>query len=315
MNNKIVIGVSSCLLGNEVRYDGGHKRDRYVTDTLSEYFEFRPYCPEMAIGLGVPRPTIQLLARDDEIHLVDSNDDNLDYTQVMQDVSAAYCQSLNEPCGYILKSRSPSCGMERVKLYKPGGFVGNQGTGLFAEALMNLQPYMPVEEEGRLNDAGIRENFIERVYAYSRWQNLLKTGLTVNALMAFHRRHKFILLAHDEPAYRELGKLVATTTKVNLHHQAEEYIKQFARAMKSHATRKQHVNVLQHAMGYLKKDIESDDKAELLELFDQYRRGEVPLVVPVTLIKHHFRKNPVEYIEEQFYMNPYPGELMLRNHV
>lgn len=315
MHEKILIGVSSCLLGNEVRYDGGHKRDRYITDTLSDYFDFKAYCPETAIGLGIPRPTIQLLLKQDEIRLVESNDSEQDYTDVMHDVSAAYAMQLSDISGYILKSKSPSCGMERVKLYKEAGMPINEGTGLFTFQLMQKQPFLPVEEEGRLNDARIRENFIERVFAFNRWQKLLAEGLTVKGLMDYHRRHKFILLAHNEAIYRELGKMVAATTKDNLAEQAESYMAGFTECMKNKATRKQHVNVLQHAMGYLKKELASDDKAELLGLFEQYARGEVPLVVPITLLKHHFRKSPDDYIDEQFYMSPYPGELMLRNHV
>lgn len=315
MSNRILIGVSSCLLGNEVRYDGGHKRDRYVTDVLSEYFDFQAYCPEMAIGLGVPRPTIQLLAKDATVHLVDSKDSMLNYTGQMRETTGPYCRQLNDLSGYILKSRSPSCGMERVKLYKENGNVSSDGVGIFADELMTTNPHLPVEEEGRLNDAHIRENFIERVYAFHRWKKMLSEGLSVKNLMDYHRQHKLILLAHNESIYRKLGKLVAATTRDNLEQQAETYLTLFTEAMKHKATRKQHVNVLQHAMGYLKKVIDTEDKAELLEVFEQYTRGEVPLVVPVTLLKHHFRKNPDEYIEDQFYMTPYPGELMLRNHV
>lgn len=190
-----------------------------------------------------------------------------------------------------------------------------KGVGLFAFELMKANPYLPVEEEGRLHDARLRENFIERVFAYHRWREMLDTDYSVNGLMNFHKQHKFILLAHNEAIYRELGKLVAQANIDNLDDTAGEYIENFTNAMKHIATRKRHVNVLQHCMGFIKQQIESDDKSELLELFDKYVRGEVPLIVPITLLKHHFRKNPNEYMVDQLYMNPYPEELMLRNHV
>lgn len=312
---KIIIGTSSCLLGEKVRFDSGHKRDRYLTDTLSEYFDFQSYCPEMAIGLGVPRPTIHLIDRDGAVRLVNTRDESLDYTGQMSETAAAYVEGLDKLSGYILKSKSPSCGMERVSVYAKNGYATKQGVGLFAGQLMKRWPNLPVEEEGRLNDAAIRENFIERVFAYRRWQELQETGLTVAGLMDFHKRHKFILLAHNEKIYRQLGKQVAETRKDNLQAQAAEYFDLFFQAMRSHATRKRHVNVLQHGMGYLKKDLDSDDKADLISLFEKYARGEVPLVVPITMLKYHFRKNPNEYVEDQLYMNPYPEELMLRNHV
>ncbi len=314
-DKKIIIGSSSCLLGEKVRFDSGHKRDRYLTDTLSEYFEFQSFCPEMAIGLGVPRPTIHLISRDGAVRLVNTRDESLDYTEQMSRTAAAYVDGLGQLSGYILKSKSPSCGMERVSLYAKNGYATKDGVGLFAEQLIKRWPNLPVEEEGRLNDAAIRENFIERVFAYRRWQDLQESGLTVAGLMDFHKRHKFILLAHNEKIYRQLGKQVAETRKDNLRAQASEYFDLFFQAMRSHATRKRHVNVLQHGMGYLKKDLDSDDKADLINLFDKYARGEVPLVVPITMLKYHFRKNPNEYVGDQLYMNPYPEELMLRNHV
>jgi len=314
-SDKILIGTSSCLLGDKVRFDGGHKRDRYVTDVLSEYFDFQPYCPELAAGMGVPRPTIRLVERDGDIRLVNVKDESVDHTDAMLAVARQYSQSLGHLSGYILKSKSPSCGMERVSVYGKNGYATKIGHGIFARAMMEAWPNLPVEEEGRLNDATIRENFIERVFAYKRWQQLLDAGLTVSSLMNFHKRHKFILLAHNEKLYRQMGKMVADTRKDNLQEQAEAYINIFTEAMRSHATRKRHVNVLQHGMGYLKNALDADDKANLLEIFDKFARGEVPLIVPITMLKYHFRKNPHDYIDEQFYMDPYPAELMLRNHV
>ena len=302
-------------MGNSVRHDGGHKRDRYVTDILSDFFDFQPYCPETAIGMSIPRPPIRLVRKDNGIKLVDSDTGTVDFTERMQENSMLYTGNLRNLSGYILKSKSPSCGMERVKVYAENGNPFNDGVGLFAAELMKANPYLPVEEEGRLHDARLRENFIERVFAYHRWQTMLANDFTVRGLMNFHKQHKFILLAHNESIYREIGKLVADTNTETLQVNANIYIKKFTQAMKQRTSRKRHVNVLQHCMGYIKHDLESDDKTELLELFQKYARGQVPLVVPITLLKFHFRKNPREYINDQFYMNPYPEELMLRNHV
>ena len=315
MSEKIKIGISSCLLGLEVRHDGSHKRDRFITNHLSEYFDFLPFCPEMAIGLGVPRPAIRLSKKGEEIRLVDSKNSDLDYTDAMIGKSRDYCGRIADLSGYILKNKSPSCGMERVNLYNQAGMPEKKGVGLFAQQLLSLNPNLPVEEEGRLHDLAVRENFIERVFAYHRWQQMINNGLTVGALMEFHQRHKLSLLAHDETAYRSLGKLVANTRADTLAEHADEYIELFMQAMKKRCTRKRHVNVLQHSMGYLKKHIDRDDKRELLNLFDKYVKGQIPLIVPLTMLKYHFRKNPQKYISKQFYLSPYPDELMLRNNV
>lgn len=315
MTEKIVLGVSSCLLGQEVRFDGGHKRSAYVEATLSEYFDFVPFCPEMAIGLGVPRPTIRLITRKGETRLVQSDDASIDLTDQMNDRSAQQCRNMQQMSGYILKSKSPSCGMERVSLFNEKDYPEKKGVGLFAAILMQHYPNLPVEEEGRLNDAHLRENFIERVFIYYRWQQLLSQGLTVNGLMEFHRRHKFILLAHDEAAYREMGPMIASINEENLTLIADQYLAKMMLALKVHASRKKHMNVLQHIMGFLKNDIAADDKQEVLDLLDRYRLGKVPLIVPITLLRYHLRKNPQPYIDDQYYMNPYPEELMLRNHV
>jgi len=315
MSSLIKIGVSSCLLGQEVRFDGGHKRSHYIDDTLGAYFEFVTYCPEMAIGLGVPRPTIRLIRRKDQVRLVNSKDDSIDHTDQMIEKSKLQCQAYTDICGYILKSKSPSCGMERITVYNDKNFPDKSGVGIFAHELMRQYPDLPVEEEGRLNDANLRENFIERVFTYYRWKEMVNQGLTVSALMNFHKTHKFILLAHDEVTYRELGPMIAQVNQDNLDKVSAKYISSLMNCMKKHATRKKHMNVLQHAMGYLKNDIETDDKQELLDVLTQYRQGQVPLIVPLTLLRYHLRKHPQAYINDQHYMNPYPEELMLRNHV
>ena len=315
MDKKITLGISSCLLGNKVRHDGSHKRDRFITDILSDYFDFQSFCPETAIGMSIPRPAIRLADIDGNTRLVNSDDASIDHTDAMQEASQLYSNGLQHLSGYILKSKSPSCGLERVNLYNAKGYGEKKGVGIFAAELLEANPHLPVEEEGRLHDAGIRENFIERVFAYHRWQTMLAEDFTVKGLMDLHRLHKFVLLAHNESIYRQMGKLVADTRADTLEANAQQYIDLFSAAMKSRATRKRHVNVMQHCMGFIKNDLVSEDKQELLTLFEKYGRGEVPLVVPVTLLKYHFKKQPDNYINEQVYMNPYPEELMLRNHV
>jgi len=309
----ITLGISSCLLGNEVRHDGGHKRNVYVTNTLSCYFSFRPYCPEMAIGLGLPRPAIRLTRCAGGIRLTGAVDSAVDVTDDMKRWSEGVIEDMRELSGFILKSNSPSCGMERVRVYDGNGVPARDGVGVFASALMNAIPWLPVEEEGRLNDPMLRENFIERVFVYYRWQLLQKEGLTVFGLMEFHQRHKFILLAHDEAGYRRLGPLIAGLNRNNLEQVSTQYLSGIMTCLRTRASRKRHTNVLMHVMGFLKNKISSEDKQELIEIMDSYRHGRVPLIVPVTLMKHHLRNHPDDYIGNQYYMAPYPEELMLRN--
>jgi uncharacterized protein YbgA (DUF1722 family)/uncharacterized protein YbbK (DUF523 family) len=309
----ITLGISSCLLGNEVRHDGGHKRNIYATSTLSEYFSFRSFCPEMSIGLGVPRPTIRLTRSGGGIRLTGSDNPDMDLTDDMNRWSTDAIEGMRDLSGFILKNNSPSCGMERVRVYDGNGAPSRDGTGLFAAALMSAMPWLPVEEEGRLNDPMLRENFIERVFVYYRWQQMMNDGITVSSLMEFHQRHKFILLAHDEVEFRKLGPLIANVDKNTLDQVADEYLLRMMTSLKARSSRKRHTNVLMHVMGYLKNKIDSDDKQEMIEVMDKYRHGKVPLIVPVTLMKHHLRRFPDEYISSQYYMAPYPEELMLRN--
>ncbi|MFA5983396.1 MAG: DUF523 and DUF1722 domain-containing protein [Methylococcaceae bacterium] len=307
---KIPIGISSCLLGELVRYDGSHKHNPYITGTLGEYFEFQPFCPEVEIGLGTPRPTIHLVNRAGKIHCVGVKDPSLDFTEPLR----AHAEKLKPQqallCGYILKKDSPSCGMERVKVYT-NQQPKREGVGIYAQIMMQNNPLLPVEDEGRLGDPGLRENFIQRVYVLYRWQQMLADDLSVQKLTTFHARHKLIIMSHGD--YRELGQLVAKATKNNLMETAGIYILQLMQMLKKVVTRQQHVNVLQHIQGYLKKELDSVDKAELCELIERYRNGEIPLIVPLTLLKHHFRKSPDPYIEESYYLSPYPQELRLIN--
>ncbi|TRX01026.1 YbgA family protein [Candidatus Methylobacter oryzae] len=307
---KIPLGISGCLLGQNVRFDGGHKRDSYITGTLSEYFDFHPFCPEVETGLGTPRPAIHLVKTGNAIRCVGVKDPEMDVTERLRS-RAEFQKDLHaDLCGYILKKDSPSCGMERVKVYTDGQ-AHKEGVGIYAEELMRNNPLLPVEEEGRLGDPGLRENFIQRVYVLYRWKLMLAEGLTPGKLTRFHARHKLIIMSHAD--YSELGQLLAGLTKANLSAVAEQYVLQLMSTLKKIATRKNHVNVLQHIQGYLKKDLSADDKTELCEVIEQYRNGHVPLIVPLTLLKHHFRKAPDTYIEESYYMSPYPQELQLLN--
>lgn len=307
---KIPVGISSCLLGQPVRFDAGHKRDPYIVGTLSHYFEFHPFCPEMEIGLGAPRPSIQLVRKGSDIHCLGVKDPSLDVTERLREHAEMLAPVHAKLCGYILKKDSPSCGMTHVKVYHKH-LPKRESVGIYALAMMRNNPLLPVEEEGRLGDPGLRENFIQRVYVLHRWKLMLAEGLNAQSLTHFHARHKLIIMSHAD--YRELGQLPASLTKENLLPVAERYILQLMRTLKKIATRNSHVNVLQHIQGYLKKALTQDDKAELCEVIERYRRGEVPLIVPITLLKHHFRKAPDPYIDESYYMSPYPQELQLIN--
>lgn len=311
-SNRIPVGISSCLLGERVRYDGGHKGHSYITRTLGDYFEFRPFCPELAIGLGVPRKPIRLQRQNREVRCVQIDDFDKDYTDALTECADQQVAWQKKLCGYILKKDSPSCGMERVKVWDEV-MPRREGVGVFAKQLMANFPYLPVEEEGRLGDAVLRENFIQRVFALRRWHQLQDEGLTVGGLVEFHARHKLILMSRDQIVYRKLGRLVANTTRDNLEQSSEQYLHEFMALMKIRASRKNQVNVLQHIQGYLKNHLDAEDKQELVHNIEKYRRGQVPLIVPITLLNHHFRRNPDSYILNSYYMNPYPEELSLQN--
>jgi len=310
----IRLGISSCLLGEQVRFDGGHKRDTFINEALGKFFEFIPVCPEVAIGLGIPRPPIRLIGDPDSPRAVGVRDPNLDFSTALSNYGKRMGRELDNISGYIFKKGSPSCGMERVKVYQTGQ-PSKSGTGLYARAFMDQQSLLPVEEEGRLGDPVLRENFIERVFAYRRWQELEAWGLSAARLVDFHTIHKLNLMAHGTEHYRALGQIVAQAGAMGLRQRGELYINGFMAALKHSATRKRHTNVLMHIMGYLKKNLDHADKAELLEVIEAYRLGQVPLIVPITLLKHHFRRHPDPYMARQIYLNPHPPELMLRNSI
>jgi len=314
---KIPVGISSCLLGESVRFDGGHKQHSYVQKTLGEYFEFKPFCPEVAIGLGIPRKPIRLIrqAGSEEIRCVSTVDASKDFTDDLVNIAQQQAHWQGDLCGYILKRGSPSCGMERVKVYSDKGMPFNDGAGIYAATMMKRFPELPCEEEGRLGDSKLRENFVQRVYVMWRWKQLLESGITVGKLVDFHARHKLILMSHDQQDYRQLGKLVAGIRKDNLQEMLTVYLADLMRALKKIATAGNHVNVLQHIQGYLKQNLDRDDKQELVQCIEEYRSGVVPLIVPITLLNHHFRRNPNEYIERSWYMKPYPAELSLTSNI
>jgi uncharacterized protein YbgA (DUF1722 family)/uncharacterized protein YbbK (DUF523 family) len=316
MSDRIRIGVSSCLLGNEVRFDGGHKRNEFVADIFGRFVEFVPVCPEVEIKMGTPRESIALRSQDGEVRLL-GNKSGADHTAKMKSYAEKRTRALGAEnlSGYILKKDSPSCGMERVRVYAENGMLSRDGVGMFAASLMRRYPNLPVEEEGRLTDPKLRENFVERVFAYKRLQDFFAERWTQGGLIAFHTAHKLVLLAHSPNAYRELGRYVAEAKKIPRAEFRAEYETRFMRALKKLATSPRHVNAMQHMLGYFREHLEEPARRELADLIDDYARGLVPLIVPLTLIRHYVRRFGVEYLAGQVYLNPHPKELMLLNHV
>jgi uncharacterized protein YbgA (DUF1722 family)/uncharacterized protein YbbK (DUF523 family) len=312
----IRIGISSCLLGEQVRYDGGHKRDNFLVNVFGSYVEWVPVCPEVEIGLGVPRETIRLERKSGLVHLV-APKTQTDHTKTMRTWARSRLKELarEDLSGYVLKSKSPSCGMERVPIYGSKGMPEKKGRGLFAEELIERFGNLPVEEEGRLNDPVLRENFIERVFAYHRLRNAFDGRWRPRQAVGFHTAHKFLLMAHSPKHYRSLGRLVAGVKSAPAKEFRDQYENEFMEAMRLHATAGKHANVLEHMLGYLSDFLEAEARKELLDVIADYRRRLVPLVVPLTLIRHYVRMHKVAYLEGQVYLEPHPKELMLRNHV
>ncbi len=312
---RIRIGVSACLLGQEVRFDGGHKHDRFITDSLGRCFEFVSVCPEVELGLGTPRESLRLVQIGAGVHFV-APKSGTDRTKPMRTYSELRVSQLGRENlrGYILKKDSPSCGMERVRVHGAKGAATRKGRGLFAEALMRRFPHLPVEEEGRLHDAPLRENFVSRVFAYDRWLGLAESGLTREKLYRFHERHKYQLMAHNQSAARKLGALLGSAPgRGGVEKLARAYLEGFVEVMQRVPTRRSHTNVLQHLAGYVSDKIDAEDRAELAEMIHDYREGHLPLLVPVTLLRHWVRKLRVPYLIDQVYLSPHPDELMLLN--
>ncbi|GAB6043445.1 YbgA family protein [Endothiovibrio diazotrophicus] len=316
MEEKIRVGISACLLGQTVRYDGNHKHDPYLTATLGRYLEFVPVCPEAESGMGVPREAMRLEGDPDAPRLI-TRGSRIDKTDPLVEWRERKLGQLADAglCGFILKAKSPSCGMERVKIYGAKGMPTHSGAGLFAGAFMARFPELPVEEEGRLHDMKLRENFIERLFVHQRWRALGEGGDETRELAEFHRRHKLLIMAHSPRHYRELGRLAAGDGALPPGERQQAYGRGLQEALRLLATPKKNANVLQHIQGYFKRQLSGDEKRELGEVIDAYRRELLPLIVPITLLNHYVRKYDEPYLQEQWYLNPHPLELKLRNHV
>jgi uncharacterized protein YbgA (DUF1722 family)/uncharacterized protein YbbK (DUF523 family) len=312
----IRIGISSCLLGEAVRFDGGHKRDTFLADTFGRFVEWVPVCPEVECGLGTPRESMRLVRAGDDVRLLTVRT-GVDLTDRLERYARRRLAQLasNDLSGYVLKKDSPSCGLERVKIYDRHEVATRSGRGLFAARLLERFPNLPVEEEGRLSDPRLRENFVERVFAYWRLGGLFAGKWTVGDLVRFHTAHKLILMAHSPEAYRRLGHMVASARAIPRKDVERRYAEAFMAALKAIATRRRHTNVLQHMAGYFKDKLDRESKVELAAAIEEYRRELVPLVVPMTLLRHHVRVHEVSYLAGQLYLEPHPKELMLRNHV
>ncbi len=309
------LGISTCLLGERVRYDGGHKRDRFLTDTFGKFVEWVPVCPEVECGLPIPRESMHLEGDPDAPRLVTSRT-GIDLTKQMRDWAAKRVRELETEnlSGFIFKANSPSSGMERVKVFDEKGMPHKVGSGLFARAFMDHFPLLPVEEEGRLHDPLLRENFIESVFCLKRYRDAARGRRSARALIDFHAAHKLQIMAHSPAVLKEMGRLVARQKELGRNELFDRYEELLTKALRLKATPGKNANVLQHALGYFKKELTADEKLEALEIIESYRNEVVPLVVPVTLISHYARKYEPEYLARQTFLDPHPGELKLRNH-
>ncbi|MFH1279032.1 MAG: DUF523 and DUF1722 domain-containing protein [Candidatus Eisenbacteria bacterium] len=313
---RLRIGISSCLLGQQVRFDGGHKRDRFLTDILGGYAEWVPVCPEVDIGLGTPRESIRIVRAGGKDRLVGGKS-GADHTEKMTAYSKVQAGELagRGLHGYVLKKDSPSCGMERVRVYDENGVPAKEGAGFFARALMERLPLLPVEEEGRLRDPRLRENFITRVFAYARWLRFRAAGPRPKDLVAFHTAHKMLVLAHSPQDYAALGRLVAKAGTLDIDDLLGRYEMTFMAGLRRVASPGRHVNVLQHFAGFLKEELDGPAKGELHQVFADYKNGYVPLVTPLTLLHHHLKRLGHEWVDAQIYLEPYPRELALRSSI
>jgi len=308
------LGISRCLVGDEVRFDGGHKRDSFLTDVFGRYVEWVPVCPEVEAGLGTPREPMRLVGDPKRPRLMTITSGK-DHTVALERTTADRIKQLNgmDLSGYVFKKDSPTCGVERVRIYNERGMPVRKGIGMFAQAFVERFPLIPIEEEGRLCDPSLRENFIERVFCYRRLQDLLSSGATRQAIVRFHTVHKYLLLAHSLQRYELLGRLVGQAERHPPKAVAVQYGGLFMQTLAMQATVRKHVNVLQHILGFFKNRLSSEEKTELLGVIDDYHRGLTPLIVPLTLLRHYVQIFDVRYIRDQVYLNPHPKELMLRN--
>jgi uncharacterized protein YbgA (DUF1722 family)/uncharacterized protein YbbK (DUF523 family) len=315
MLTPIKIGISSCLLGNKVRYDGGHSHDRFLTQTLGLFAEYVPVCPEVECGMSTPREAVRLVGTPENPKLV-TQKTGVDKTDQMKAWIKKRLKALEREnlCGFIFRSKSPSSGLYRIKVYGEDGKVRNNGTGLFARAFTEAFPRIPVEEAGRLNDPKLREQFIENIFSLQRWRNLLDQKMTLGGLVDFHTRNKYLILSRSQEHYRKMGKLVARGKKLQRDQLFDQYEDLLLSALRLKTTLKKNINVLLHILGFFKRDLSSFEKQELLTIIEQYRSGYVPLIVPITLIKHYVMKYDQPWLKIQTYLNPHPFELKLRNY-
>jgi len=310
MFSRLTIGTSACLLGEKVRYDGGHKHLRFCTEVLSHYADFKPMCPEVGIGLPTPRPTIRLEDHDGQI--IAASTDGKDYTEALQEFGRKAANKLTDIDGYIFCAKSPSCGMTRLKVYNAKtNYATPSGVGLYAEQIMANNPLLPVEESGRLNDLNLRENFVSRMYAYNLWRQISSNGITKAALIDFHSQYKYYVMAHSITAYQDLGKALSNL-EGDIEAIADEYIKTFMAATKDPISRKQHTNVLQHIQGYFKKQLDTTERQEVANVITEYREGAQPLLAPLALIRNLLVRYPDDYLLRQRYLFPYPKDMNLR---
>ena len=313
-SNKPVVGIGACLVGQKVRYNGEAKRRSQHIENIREHVALSTFCPEMAIGMGVPREPVRLVGALERVRLTDSASHSKDYTAPMQSYAEEVMARNPDMSGYILVKGSPSCGFDRVKRYgESGNVILNDAVGLFTAELAKLDPLLPLEEDGRLNDPGLRENFVSRVFAYHDWKQFRDKPLSHHGLTCFWSRYKYLLMSRHVETYKKIGRVLSDASSGTVEAAADRFITLLMQGLEHVATRKTHSNVLQHIRGYLKTDLEPEDKQEMDALITQYRSGHVPLVVPVTLLKHHFKNHSYRYIENQAYMQPYPEQLSLRN--
>jgi uncharacterized protein YbgA (DUF1722 family)/uncharacterized protein YbbK (DUF523 family) len=314
MTIRPVMGIGACLAGKAVRYNGQSKSANDHVRSITDTFEMRSFCPEMGTGMGVPREPIHLVGTPDKVRALDVGTHCQDYTEQLAGYANTVLELAPELCGYILVKGSPSCGYDRVKRYADNGYgIASDLQGVFAAALSAADPLMPLEDDGRLNDPGLRESFVTRAYTYHDWKQLRAEGLSTHKLISFYSRYKYLVMAHHVPSYKKLGRMLADAGNTPLESLASEFIVELMAALSHRATSRSHTNVLFHLSGYLKRSVSAQERQRLKDLIEQYRLGQIPLVVPLTMLKHHFANSPNAYIESQVFMAPYPDELKLRN--
>ena len=315
-SKEITLGISACLMGEKVRYNGGHKRSSFCMNQLTDFFHFQPVCPEVAIGLGVPREPIRLVGEmgKDQVRVVGTDSPELDVTDQLETYGREKAMEMTDISGYILMQKSPSCGMERVKVYHENGSpLGASAPGAYARTFIESKPLLPVEEEGRLHDPVLRDNFFTRVYAYHRWQSDVVADPSYKAVVDFHSIQKYTIMAHNPQDYTALGRIVAEGGKKPLDELLAEYFTAFMESLKQRATRKSHTNTMMHILGYVKKTVDSAERNQFLKLVEEYRQGIVPLVAPITMLRHFIENHGSDYIKQQTYLEPHPSQMGLRN--